>query len=216
MLLSLGANLLIVNNKGQTAVSIAVSHLEQATLDEMFRVEKEQLDRGGEFVDYRKTHSDGRRYGDLDPRFLHDKDDINFDMDAFVEMETYRKVHGKYSLPRSVRATTSKTRSAKRLQERTKMNMLRPGSVKGAKLELGRLKLKVVKKAEHDKVVKPKKEVVTIQGPTKEDIKQLGVLKVDDLLQNDVIVVNDLTGLMLLSKAIHETEVSLTLFFSLL
>jgi len=62
-----GASLLIVNNKGQTPCSIAVSHLNEDACQFLFDVEAEQLRNGGEFVNYRTTHSDSKLYGDLDP-----------------------------------------------------------------------------------------------------------------------------------------------------
>ena len=62
-----GASLLIVNNKGQTACSIAVSHLNQDACQFLFDAEAEQLRNGGEFMNYRTTHSDSKLYGDLDP-----------------------------------------------------------------------------------------------------------------------------------------------------
>ena len=66
-LTSEGASLLIVNNKGQTPCSIAVSHLDADACQFLYDVEAEQLRNGGEFVNYRTTHSDSKLYGDLDP-----------------------------------------------------------------------------------------------------------------------------------------------------
>lgn len=71
-LVSQGANLLIVNNKGQTPCSIAVSHLKEDACSFLFEVEAQQLKAGGSFTNYRETNSDGKFYGDLDPRFLID------------------------------------------------------------------------------------------------------------------------------------------------
>jgi len=108
LLLSLGANLLIVNNKGQTPVSMAISHLKPETCDFMFTTEEEQIRNGGKFINYRASHSDGKRYGDLDPRFL-DEDDINMDDGVRAEIDHYRKSFGSVSssiLPRNVRETT--------------------------------------------------------------------------------------------------------------
>lgn len=66
-LIAEGASLLIVNNKGQTPCSIAVSHLNEDACQFLYNVEAEQLRNGGEFVNYRTTHSDSKLYGDLDP-----------------------------------------------------------------------------------------------------------------------------------------------------
>ena len=70
LLLSRGANVLIVNNKGQTPRSLAVSHLKEETTREVARVEAEQLEAGGAWSNFRESHSDGVAYGDLDVRFL--------------------------------------------------------------------------------------------------------------------------------------------------
>ena len=70
-----GADLLIVDNKGQTPCSIAVSHLSDSACQFLFEAEARQLQAGGIFKNYRATHSDGKLYGDLDPRFP--IDDVN-------------------------------------------------------------------------------------------------------------------------------------------
>ena len=76
LLLDRGANVLIVNNKGQSLYSIACSHFEEGLVRRIARIEIEQqgvrgngADLGG-WVDYKKTHSDGCVYGDSDLRFL--------------------------------------------------------------------------------------------------------------------------------------------------
>ena len=63
-LLERGARVRIVNNKGQTPRSLAVSHLRS------FRSLIEKEDQEDEWINYRETHSDGCVYGDLDVRFL--------------------------------------------------------------------------------------------------------------------------------------------------
>jgi prolyl-tRNA editing enzyme YbaK/EbsC (Cys-tRNA(Pro) deacylase) len=70
-----GADLLIVDNKGQTPCSIAVSHLTESACQFLFDAEAQQLKAGGTFRNYRASHSDGKLYGDLDPRFP--IDDVN-------------------------------------------------------------------------------------------------------------------------------------------
>ena len=66
-LVSEGASLLYVNNKGQTPCSIAVSHLEEDACQFLYDAEAKELRDGGVFVNYRETNSDGKYYGDLDP-----------------------------------------------------------------------------------------------------------------------------------------------------
>ena len=95
LLLSRGADLLIVNNKGQTPRSIATSHLGADTCRVLFDAEISQLQeavagsRGG-FVNHRETHSDGERYCDLDPRFTIDEtnmsDEITADLKAYNQL----------------------------------------------------------------------------------------------------------------------------------
>jgi len=89
LLLSHGANLLIVNSKGQTPSSMSVNHLEQATCQIIFDEEEAQLQRGGSFVNYRLTHTDGKKYGDLDPRFLREGD-VNLNEDTLRDIATYQ------------------------------------------------------------------------------------------------------------------------------
>jgi Ribonuclease D len=90
-LISHGANVLIVNNKGQTPSSLAVNKLKESTCQVIFQTEESQLKAGGEFANYRKSHSDQKRYGDLDPRFL-ETEDVNFDDDVKDDIHYYRKV----------------------------------------------------------------------------------------------------------------------------
>lgn len=65
LLIARGASLRLVNNKGQTPRSLAVSHLSEETLALFVSAEG-----CGEWQNYRATHSDGCVYGDLDLRFL--------------------------------------------------------------------------------------------------------------------------------------------------
>eukprot|EP01036_Dinobryon_divergens_P023329 gene23329-31660_t len=65
-LLDKGAWVKIVNNKGQTPRSLAVSHLKEETLRAIERAEQQQAHL--EWLNFRATHSDNLAYGDLDPR----------------------------------------------------------------------------------------------------------------------------------------------------
>eukprot|EP01050_Picozoa_sp_SAG11_P005970 SAG11_NODE_445_length_9408_cov_3.801590_2_plen_463_part_00 len=67
LLLSRGASARIVNNKGQTPRSLGATHLLSDTLRLLSEHEEQEC---VGWRNYRKTHSDGLRYGDLDPRFL--------------------------------------------------------------------------------------------------------------------------------------------------
>lgn len=107
-----GASLLIVNNKGQTPCSIAVSHFEDEMCEFLFETERMQLKRGGTFLNFRLSHSDKKLYGDLDPRF--DVDEFNMREDLISKIESYKRsivdseYHGGYPTkftPRSLRPT---------------------------------------------------------------------------------------------------------------
>ena len=74
-LLSKGAKVTIVNNKGQSVLSMAATHFEtdddrrDAIVNTIQKLEAEQ----GDWWNFRATHSDGFEYGDLDPRFFEDR-----------------------------------------------------------------------------------------------------------------------------------------------
>ena len=70
-LLDRGAWVKIVNNKGQTPRSLAVSHLKEETLQAIERAEQQQSHL--EWLNFRATHSDSVVYGDLDPRLNTDE-----------------------------------------------------------------------------------------------------------------------------------------------
>jgi len=89
LLVANGADLLIVNNKGQTPCSIAASHLKPEVCQILHDVEASQIQNGGIFKNYRTTHSDGRSYGDLDPRFEIDDDNLNESVQQ--ELEEYHQ-----------------------------------------------------------------------------------------------------------------------------
>ena len=137
LLLDYHPNLLIVNNKGQTPCSMAVTHLNMETCERMFAMEQQQLQQENKFVNYRKSHSDGQLYGDLDPRFPIDfdnwtndlkteflgiyqiMDDTSFDHKNDIhypvqplELNIYTRRFSK-PLPRSLRPTTPDMRRAK-------------------------------------------------------------------------------------------------------
>jgi hypothetical protein len=77
LLLDRCANVRIVNNKGQSVYSVAASHFASSMVERIQQIEKEQqIEHGFDsnslegWADYRKSHSDGCIYGDLDLRFL--------------------------------------------------------------------------------------------------------------------------------------------------
>jgi len=65
-LLRRGAKVTIVNNKGQSVLSLCATHeMAPAILEYIESLEEEQ----GDWWNFRESHSDGLTYGDLDPRF---------------------------------------------------------------------------------------------------------------------------------------------------
>ena len=66
-LLSREAKVTIVNNKGQSVVSIASSHdMPPTVIERIQELERQQ----GDWWNFRASHSDHLEYGDLDPRFF--------------------------------------------------------------------------------------------------------------------------------------------------
>jgi len=65
-LLERGCKTKIVNNKGQSVLSLALSHCAEETIKAIQEYESAEE---GDWLNFRDTHSDGLRYGDLDSRF---------------------------------------------------------------------------------------------------------------------------------------------------
>jgi len=68
-LLQRGAKVKIVNNKGQSVRSLALSHCERATIEAIEEAERRETT----WWNFRASHSDGLKYGDLDERFFPDE-----------------------------------------------------------------------------------------------------------------------------------------------
>mmetsp|Transcript_41537 Transcript_41537/g.49800 ORF Transcript_41537/g.49800 Transcript_41537/m.49800 type:complete len:851 (-) Transcript_41537:105-2657(-) len=129
-LIEQGANLLIVNNKGQTPCSMAPSHLTKETCEFMYQTESQQLRSGKNFVNYRLTHSDSNQYGDLDPRF--EIDDANMGDDIRPEIANFQTLMAHVEpaecsttviplgFPRSLRFTTVDIRKARAEEKKLK------------------------------------------------------------------------------------------------
>lgn len=89
-LLERGAHVKIINNKGQSPLSIASSHFhsnnddddDRSIIQRIVQAEKDQAHLA--WVNYRTTHSDHCIYGDLDPRFLHLERPIDKDTDVIT------------------------------------------------------------------------------------------------------------------------------------
>lgn len=61
-----GAKVKIINNKGQSPYSLALSHCSSETIERIRQAEEKETT----WWNFRLTHSDGLKYGDLDPRFF--------------------------------------------------------------------------------------------------------------------------------------------------
>jgi len=109
---------------------MAITHLQPETCQAMFEKEYEQIQSGGDFKNFRASNSDGKQYGDLDPRF--EIDDVNYGEDIKDGMEKYKETLSNTSgrhrclneanaykylpadfLPRSLRPTTRRSRQSR-------------------------------------------------------------------------------------------------------
>jgi len=75
-LLEKGAKVTIVNNKGQSVLSMAATHFEDApdgSENRIVQTIREMEAAQGDWWNFRATHSDGFEYGDMDPRFFNDR-----------------------------------------------------------------------------------------------------------------------------------------------
>jgi hypothetical protein len=103
LLLDRGANVLIVNNKGQSVYSIAASHFDESCelVGRIREAETSQMNPSMPFdgwVDYSKAHKDGNVYGDLDLRFLgRDLTDVDVVEDGVVNPTTRESRRGNFA-----------------------------------------------------------------------------------------------------------------------
>jgi ankyrin repeat protein len=70
LLLTHSASVSIVNNKGQTPLSLSITHVSSSIVRLIEKCEIRDRLRGVQWVNYSSSHSDGREYGDVDPRFV--------------------------------------------------------------------------------------------------------------------------------------------------
>jgi hypothetical protein len=113
----------------------------------MYRLEEQQLREGMTFTNYRLTHSDGKMYGDLDPRFPLDNinmgDDIADDLELYASLvsglPTVQGIPVGTRFPRVLRQTTAESRSILECSHKTE--------------EQSRVVLKSDQKSAHDRLV---------------------------------------------------------------
>jgi 3'-5' exonuclease len=202
LLLRRGANLLIVNNKGQSPCSMSVSHLQPATCELMFEKEHNQIREGGVFKNYRVSHCDGKQYGDLDPRF--DIDPINYGEDIVPGLDQFHKtvstalegtchdrqhcykVLSKSFEPRSLRPTTKKMRQSRAEAFRAN-HSASAKRVKGPRLPPAKAVLAFAveenKESDGDRcIVQMKSDEPTLLHPTMHPLDPLPRLYLSDLL----------------------------------
>jgi hypothetical protein len=72
-LLERGAKVTIVNNKGQSVLSIATTHFHDECREAIVQTIQRLEEKQGDWWNFRASHSDGFEYGDLDPRFFSDR-----------------------------------------------------------------------------------------------------------------------------------------------
>lgn len=195
--LDLGADLLIVNNKGQTPCSLASSHLSETLCQKMYRIEEEQLRSGRSFQNFRQSNSDSHKYGDLDPRFP--IDDANMDDDIEEALKDF--LHVKLQLPhvngipvgdgfaRSLRKTNEEIRDA--------LASERWGRTP-------RLKYLVPK---HQRAQKPRERATATLSPPPVDVNDLDVLELQHVVEvpAQIVVVNCLESIQRLALAVFES-----------
>jgi hypothetical protein len=205
-LLDLGANLLIVNNKGQTPLSLAESHMSPPLCKRMAQLEEDQLRNGGSFVNYRTSHSDGRKYGDLDPRFPIDPDNLADDIvPALVEFEWKRpmlpSIQGIPVGPnvlRSVRRTTNEIRTAMACERWGKTPKLKFLMQQHSTLSLSSSRSET-SSSQAMKQDKTSETVAVI------DCNQYGILRLEDTtleLPPEIVFVDNLESLERFSRAV--------------
>jgi hypothetical protein len=225
-LIAHGADLLIVNNKGQTPSSLAVNKLKESTCRVIFQTEETQLKAGRVFVNYRESHSDNKRYGDLDPRFL-ERDDVNFDDDIHDDIQYYRTVlsmeegdekiqifqekpYLKFgiptlSLPRSVRVTTPIWR------RENYMKLRKEKEQRMSKVHVSPDNSSVPTQSKIHSA-KEKSSIITLLDGDEIDMNLLPLLKLEDLLPTSTQskktpyeLVDSLAGIQILQRAIQES-----------
>ncbi|CAB9514744.1 Exonuclease mut-7 [Seminavis robusta] len=237
LLLSRGANLLIVNNKGQTPCSMSVTHLQPETCLLMFETEHQQILAGGEFQNYRVSRGDGKQYGDLDPRF--EIDAANYSVDIVAGLDNFRgtlssileqpihtnqpvyKLLPKSFEPRSVRPTTKEIRQSRadrfRVNHSTCAKRLQGSKLPPAKDFLSK-SVEEKKESESDKLQNEGKSKDPMPGHEEHDmaLESLPRLRLNDLptidasgKESDTLVATLINEESLV--AILSKEVSLTL-----
>ncbi len=72
-LLQKGAKVTIVNNKGQSVLSLAASRFQDSESEDILETIQTLEEEQGDWWNFRASHSDGFEYGDLDPRFFEDR-----------------------------------------------------------------------------------------------------------------------------------------------
>ena len=197
LLLDLNANLLVVNNKGQTPCSMAVSHLKPDTCSRMYELEAKQLSDGGKFTNYRESNSDGKRYGDLDPRFLIDKE--NWTNEIEMEMKNmYKIVYGDdHPLVTSINESPNTRKSLEALDVNVYQNIYSEPlarSLGQTTLEMRRAKFLSMSKSSNSMRKKLAKEAMKEKKKKEKKSKELPKELMIDIDKLDKLTLSDLMG----------------------
>lgn len=193
--LDLGADLLIVNNKGQTPCSIAASHLSEQTCHKMHRIEEEQLRAGRSFQNFRVSNSDLQKYGDLDPRFL--LDEVNMGDDIKEGLDEYQRILDQLPRVNDLPVGNDFARSLRKTNEEIRDSMACERWGKTPKLKY------LV--ANRQAVPKPKKK--HNEPAPVIDVTSFDVLEIHNVLDApaNIVVVDSLETIERLSMAVDES-----------
>lgn len=195
--LELGADLLIVNNKGQTPCSLASSHMSEKLCRKMYSIEEEQLRSGRSFRNFRLSNSDSHKYGDLDPRFP--IDDANMGDDIERALEDFLRV--KQQLPHvdGMPVGNGFTRSLRKTNEE-----IRDALASERWGRTPRLKYLV---PQHQRVRKPREKASVTPPPAPLDVNGYDVLEIRHVVEApaDIVVVDCLESIQRLELSVIDS-----------
>jgi prolyl-tRNA editing enzyme YbaK/EbsC (Cys-tRNA(Pro) deacylase) len=195
--LDLGADLLIVNNKGQTPCSLASSHLSEKLCQKMYRIEEEQLRSGRSFHNFRLSNSDSHKYGDLDPRFP--IDNANMDDDIEEALKDFLRVAQQLPRVNGIPVGNGFARSLRKTNEE-----IRDALASERWGRTPRLKYLVPR---HQHAQKPREKATATLPPPPVDVNNFDVLELKHVVEApaEIVVVNCLESIQRLALAVNQS-----------
>lgn len=100
MLLENHANVRIVNNKGQSPLSLSITHSTKNVIEAIEKAEESQKQK---WINFQASNSDGQEYGDLDPRFITDEK-LNDEIINVVDPRVVNTVDSRVRKPTNFRS----------------------------------------------------------------------------------------------------------------